>query len=196
MSGPTFAFFDDLRKELQEDATLRQLRDSITEVRGAPWRVQDGLILRSNLVFIPATSSALATVLQLAHTSAHEGIQKTLQCLRADFVIDGDHALVRDHVRACSICQWNKTESLHPAGLLQPLEVPAQVWTDISMDFVEGLPKVHRKSVILTVVDRLSKYAHFIPLGHLYTTASVARAFFSEVVRLHGFNRVHWARLA
>jgi hypothetical protein len=54
------------------------------------------------------------------------------------------------------------------------------------MDFVEGLPKVAGKSVILTVVDRLSKYAHFIPLGHPYTTESVARVFFGEIVRLHG----------
>lgn len=76
---------------------------------------------------------------------------------------------------------------LQPAGLLQPLDVPSQVWADISLDFVEGLPKVHRKSVILTVVDRFSKCAHFIPLGYPYTVASVARAFFADIVRLHGF---------
>jgi hypothetical protein len=33
-------------------------------------------------------------------------------------------------------------------------------------DFVEGFPKIIGKSVILTVVDRFSKSAHFIPLGH------------------------------
>jgi transposase InsO family protein len=55
------------------------------------------------------------------------------------------------------------------------------------MDFIKGLPKVHGRSVILTVVDRFSKYAHFIPLSHPYTVASVARAFFDGVVRLHGY---------
>ena len=55
------------------------------------------------------------------------------------------------------------------------------------MDFIEGLPKVGGKLVILMVVDRFSKYAHFIALGHLYTVVSIARAFFDDIVRLHGF---------
>ena len=55
------------------------------------------------------------------------------------------------------------------------------------MDFIEGLLKVAGKSFILTVVDRFSKYAHFIALGHPYTATSVARAFFDAIVRLHGF---------
>lgn len=54
------------------------------------------------------------------------------------------------------------------------------------MDFIEAFPKVGGKSVVLTVVDRFSKYGHFIPLGHPYIAASVARAFFDIIVRLHG----------
>ena len=57
-------------------------------------------------------------VLQLAHTAGHEGVQKTLQRLRADFALDHDRRTVSDFVRACSTCQRNKTESLQPAGLL------------------------------------------------------------------------------
>ena len=129
----------------------------------------------------------LPNVLQLTHMAGHEGVQKTLQRLRLDFAVDHDRSVVRDFVRSCSTCQKNKTEALHPAGLLQPLDVPTQVWSDISIDFVEGLPKVNGKSMILTVVDRFSKYAHFIPLGHPYTASSVTRAFFTDVVRLHGF---------
>jgi hypothetical protein len=47
------------------------------------------------------------------------------------------------------------------------------VWADIALDFVEALPKVHSKFVILTVVDRFSKAVHFIPMGHPYTATSV-----------------------
>ena len=93
---------------------------------------------------------------------------------------------VKEFVRACETCQRNRVEHLQPAGLLQPLEVPSAVWADIAMDFVDGLPRVHGKTVILTVVDRFSKYAHFVPLSHPYTAASVARAFFHDIVRLHG----------
>jgi len=55
------------------------------------------------------------------------------------------------------------------------------------MDFIESLPKVRGKSVILTVVDRFSKYAHFIALSHPYSASSVARAFFDDIIRSHGF---------
>lgn len=55
------------------------------------------------------------------------------------------------------------------------------------MDFIEGFPRVGGKLVVLTVVDRFSKMAHFIPLGHPYTAASVAKTFFDSIVRLHGF---------
>jgi len=67
-----------------------------------------------------------------------------------------------------------------------PLPVPHGVWTDIALDFVEALPKVRGKSVILTVVDRFSRYCHFIPLAHPYSAESVAAAFFADIVRLHG----------
>jgi hypothetical protein len=53
------------------------------------------------------------------------------------------------------------------------------------LDFVEGFPKVGGKLVILTVVDRFSKYAHFIALGHPYYATSVSTAFFNTFVRLH-----------
>jgi hypothetical protein len=54
------------------------------------------------------------------------------------------------------------------------------------MDFIEGSPRVNNKSVILTVVDRFSKYAQFVPIDHLCTATSVAKVFFDAIVKLHG----------
>ncbi|TYK14862.1 transposon Tf2-1 polyprotein isoform X1 [Cucumis melo var. makuwa] len=66
-------------------------------------------------------------------------------------------------------------------------EIPHQVWSDISIDFIDGLPKAKGCDVILVVVDRLSKYSHFLALKHPYTAKSVADIFVKEIVRLHGF---------
>ena len=83
----------------------------------------------------------------------HEGAEKTLHRLRSSFYNAHMTRRVREFVKGCSTCQRNKSEHLHPAGLLQPLPIPHNVWSDIAMDFVAGLPKVGGKSVILTVVD-------------------------------------------
>lgn len=160
---------------------LHHLRDSITMTRGPEWCVHDGLITHTCGISTPASGAA---------ASAYGCSQRNPEDLATptpDFIVDHDRAVVRDFVCACVTCQKNKTESLNAAGLLQQLPVPSHVWADISMDFIEGLPKVHVKSVILNVVDCFSKYMHFIALDHPYTAASVARAFFSDIVRLHGF---------
>ena len=67
-----------------------------------------------------------------------------------------------------------------------PLEIPGTIWSDISMDFIDVLSKAAGFDVILEVVDRLSKYAHFLTLKHPYTAKSVAKVFVKEIVRLHG----------
>ena len=93
---------------------------------------------------------------------------------------------VRQFVMECSICQQCKYDHAASLGLLQPLPVPDIIWTDIFMAFIEGFPKSNGKDVIMVVVDCLSKYAHFLPLSHPFSTIGVAQAFMDGVFKLHG----------
>jgi len=56
---------------------------------------------------------------------------------------------------------------------------------NITMDFVEELPLSQGHSVILVVVDKLSKYANFTSLSHPYNAAKIAQLFIANVFKLH-----------
>ncbi|KAL6347245.1 hypothetical protein AAG906_013681 [Vitis piasezkii] len=74
-------------------------------------------------------------------------------------------------------------------AILLPLPIPCQVWDDITMDFIDGLPRSDGKTSIMVVVDRLSKSAHFIAIAHPYTAKTIANKFVEGVVKLHGMPR-------
>ncbi len=89
-------------------------------------------------------------------------------------------------MRDCTIWIRNKSDNQPYAGLLQPLPVPQRIWQEVSMDFIEGLPRSEGKDLVMVVIDRFSKYGHFIPLAHPFTVTEVARSFFDTVYKLHG----------
>jgi hypothetical protein len=93
---------------------------------------------------------------------------------------------IHNFVTECDLCQHNKGETVKSSGTLQPLPIPLAIWKDISMDFIVGLPKSGNKLVIMVIVDRLSKYVHFCPLQHPFTTSTVAQIFMDHVFKLHG----------
>lgn len=101
------------------------MRDSILAGKlAAQWSCADNLILHGRRVHILETSLTLVAILKHA-SAAHEGVQKTLHRLCADFHVSCDRRLVAYLVRTCSIYQRNKTETLHPAVLLESLMVPS-----------------------------------------------------------------------
>jgi len=93
---------------------------------------------------------------------------------------------VKEFVNACVTYQQAKAERVPYPGLLQPLPVPDQAWKVITMDFIEGLPTSSNSNCILVVVDKFSKYSHFIKLKHPFSALQVAHLFMEHVYKLHG----------
>ena len=54
------------------------------------------------------------------------------------------------------------------------------------MDFITGLPKSQGKSVIMVVVDRLTRYAQFCALSHPFKANTISTAFMETIQKLHG----------
>lgn len=172
-------------------------KDIITSIRQGSFSVPD-FHLSDNVLFhrkrlvIPDDAILRRRILSECHdslTGGHGGYLKTLKRLSENFFWPQMKKDAKIHVQNCLTCQQNKYQTLSPAGLLQPLPIPDRVWEDISMDFIVGLPKSGGYDTILVVVDRLSKYCHFLLLAHPFTAKSVAALFCKEVVRLHGMPR-------
>nr|XP_027067680.1 uncharacterized protein LOC113693323 [Coffea arabica] len=93
---------------------------------------------------------------------------------------------IEEWVQNCDCCKRNKPENCKYPGLLQSLPVPNQAWQNISMDFVEGLPKSAGYDGMFVVIDRFTKYGHFMALTPKYTASTIATLFFENVHKLHG----------
>jgi hypothetical protein len=122
------------------------------------------------------------------HTSpvgGHSGLFKIYHRVKTIFFWDGLKNDVQRFVVECLVCQKNKVETIKTLGLLQPLAIPSQHSEEVSMDFITGLPKSEGKSVIMVIVDRLTKYAHFCALSHPFKASTVATAFMETVQKLH-----------
>lgn len=147
-----------------------------------------GSVFYKGRLVLPRTSQHIPLLLHEYYDriqGGHSGLLKTLK--RIQFQWDKMRGDIQKYVAECRICQTHKYSTLSPACLLQPLPIPEQIWENLAMDFIEGLPTLQRVNVIIMVVDRLSKYGHFIGLKHPFTAVDVAAKFTTEVIRLHGY---------
>lgn len=151
-----------------------------------PWSYKEGIIFFKNRIFLLVGSSLVPIIMEEMHSNTRKGFHKTLQRIKFVFFWKGMKNDIKEHIQQCDTCQCQKWDNTSPAGLLQPLPIPTQLWTYISMDFIEGLPNLRGKSTIYVVVDCLSKFAHFIPISHPYTSSSVAQVFYDNILKMYG----------
>jgi hypothetical protein len=187
ISSPIANWLDVIKGEIENDAEMKELAQRVQDGEAVgPWKYKEGILFFKERIYLPEKSALISSIIEQIHGGFHEGYQKTFQRIRANFYWKGMRRQIKVFIKGCEVCQRHKVESLTPRGLLQPLPVPERIWEEISMDFVDGLPNSRGKTTIFVVVDRLSKYAHFVAISHPYSAISVAQVFFENIFKLHG----------
>jgi hypothetical protein len=76
---------------------------------------------------------------------------------------------------------------MRSAGLLQPLNILALKWEDISMDFIVDLPlSAHKFDSIWVIMDRFTKSTHFIPVHTNYIAEKYTELYIALIMCLYG----------
>lgn len=191
ISSPVLTFVEQLRQfYTQHDVGKALLAKWQTdEDMRNQFRIYDGLLYFGERLFIYAACGLQIPLSHEFHASlieVHSGTKATLARLAASFDWPNMGKTTNDFVANCQVCQQHKASTQAPAGLPKPLPLSNQMLEDISMDLITHLPLSYGKTVIWIVIDRLSKYAHFLALQTHFTAQTLAAIFSSEIYRLHG----------
>ena len=92
---------------------------------------------------------------------------------------------VRRFIRNCNVCGKSKIWREQKQGLLKPLPIFARIWTELSINFITGLPPSNTYTNILVVTDRLSKSIIAVPMKKI-RAIDVAQKLLEQVFQHHG----------
>ena len=147
--------------------------------KGSSFQVDSEGVLRLNRrICVPDIPELKREVLDECHKSKfciHPGVSKMYNDIKRTFWWKAMKRDISLYVSRCPTCQLVKSDQQKLAGLLQQLEVPSWKWEQISMDFIDGLPRTRKgNDNIWVIVDRFTKTAHFIPVRSNRTAQSLA----------------------
>ncbi|WVZ67296.1 hypothetical protein U9M48_016395 [Paspalum notatum var. saurae] len=132
----------------KQDKGMAHIRDEIDDKKKACFKLdEEGVLWFKNRLVVPKDMEPRKKILDEAHTSMftlHPGSNKMYQDLKQKFWWTRMKREIAKYVSECDVCQRVKADHLKPAGMLQPLAVPARKWEDIHMDFIVGLPRTRR----------------------------------------------------
>ncbi|GBG69500.1 hypothetical protein CBR_g4193 [Chara braunii] len=147
------------------------------------YRITDGYVLLhmrgKDLLCVPQDRILRTRLLGEYHDSrlaGHLGIARTLARLRQRFHWPDIISNVNRYIQSCAVCHRNKGRHRLLYRELKPLPIPREAGLSIAMDVTGPFPCDRLgDDGILTVVDRLSKYARFLSCKYHATTPELAR---------------------
>nr|GEW24944.1 reverse transcriptase domain-containing protein [Tanacetum cinerariifolium] len=121
--------------------------------------------------------------------SIHPGSDKMYQDLKKLYWWSNMKAEIATYVSKCLTCAKVKAECQKPSGLLVQYVIPVWKWENITMDFVTKLPKTSTgQDTNWVIVDRLTKFSHFLPMKETDSVEKLTRQYLKEVVSRHGMS--------
>nr|GEY01667.1 putative reverse transcriptase domain-containing protein [Tanacetum cinerariifolium] len=150
----------------------------------------DGTICLNNRIWLPCYDDLRALIMHEVHKSkyyVHLGSDKMYQDLKQLYWWPNMKADIATYVSKCLPCLRVKAEHQKPSSLLVQPEIPQWKWDNITMDFVTKLPRTSSGyETIWVIVDRLTKYAHFLPMREDDSMDKLTKLYLKEVVTRHG----------
>ncbi|GJS23277.1 putative reverse transcriptase domain-containing protein [Tanacetum coccineum] len=94
---------------------------------------------------------------------------------------------IRDYARVPQVEGLGPGYFKRPSGLLVQPEIPEWKWDNITMDFITKLPRSSQGfDTIWVIMDRLTKYAHFLPIRENDPLDKLARLYLNRIVARYG----------
>ena len=90
-------------------------------------------------------------IIKLFHNSSlggHSGVHATYKRLSSLFYWANIDEQIGNYIRECDVYQSFKYDNNALRGLHQPLPIPEEAWSQVNLDFIEGLPLSAGKSTI------------------------------------------------
>ncbi|XP_042477656.1 uncharacterized protein LOC122059014 [Macadamia integrifolia] len=194
ISAPHVDLLQQIRLEHQSDPEAKKLVGVIqTTLEQYPkFQLARDIIYFQNRIYLAPSSNLKATVFKELHSSPVSGHSRFLHMLASDKVSSGE-ANARMCVDGSRSALFSSKSSIRPSlrkGFFNLRQFQlASRRTLLLILLLRALPNSHGKTEILVVIDRLSKYAHFVALAPHYTAMKVAEVFVSNIVKLHGVPR-------
>nr|GEU89535.1 reverse transcriptase domain-containing protein [Tanacetum cinerariifolium] len=145
----------------------------------------DGTRCIKNQSWLPLFVNLRDLIMHESHKSKyfiHLGSDKMYQDLKKLYWWHNMKAIIVEYVGKCLTCSRVKAECQKPSGLLVQPEIPMWKWEKITTDFVSKLPKTsNRHDTIWVIVDRLTKFEHFIPTRATYSMETLTRLFWQSL---------------
>nr|GEU97950.1 reverse transcriptase domain-containing protein [Tanacetum cinerariifolium] len=135
-------------------------------------------------------SASILAFLKESHKSKysiHPGSDRMYQDLKRRYWWPNIKAEIATYVSKCLTCAKVKAECQKPSGLLVQPVILVWKWENITKDFVTKLPTTSTsQDTIWVIVDRLTKFAHFLPMKDTDSMEKLTRQYLKEVVSRHG----------